>query len=160
MYTLENDHHKSNYYPSPYSQYVSKFGKLSSGHMTGNGQFSLQAQRRAMPKNVQSTVQLCSFPMLARSCSKSFKLSFSSAWNENFQMYKLDLERAEETRDQIASIHWIIDKAREFPENIYLCFIDYAKAFDSVHHNKLWKTLKVMGISDHLTCLLRNIYAS
>ena len=64
------------------------------------------------------------------------------------------------TRDQIASIPWIMDKAREFQEkNIYLYFIDYAKAFDSVDHNKLWKTLKEMEIPDHLTCLLRNLYA-
>ena len=63
------------------------------------------------------------------------------------------------TRDQIANIHWIIEKAREFQKNIYFCFIDYAKAFDCVDHNKLWKILKEMGISDHLTYLLRNLYA-
>ena len=63
------------------------------------------------------------------------------------------------TKDQIASIHWIIEKAREFQKNIYICFIDYAKAFNYVDHNKLWKILKEMGISDNLTCLLRNLYA-
>ena len=63
------------------------------------------------------------------------------------------------TRDQIANICWIIEKAGEFQKNIYFCFIDYAKAFDCVDHNKLWKILKEMGISDHLTCLLRNLYA-
>ena len=63
------------------------------------------------------------------------------------------------TRDQIANICWIIKKAREFQKNIYFCFIDYAKAFDCVDHNKLWKILKEMGIPDHLTCLLRNLYA-
>ena len=63
------------------------------------------------------------------------------------------------TRDQIANIRWIISKAREFQKNIYLCFIDYAKAFDCVDHNKLWKILKEMGIPDYLTCLLRNLYA-
>ena len=63
------------------------------------------------------------------------------------------------TRDQIASICWIMEKAREFQKNIYFHFIDYAKAFDCVDHNKLWKILKEMGISDHLTCLLRNLYA-
>ena len=61
-------------------------------------------------------------------------------------------------RDQIANIHWIIEKAREFQKNIYLCFTDYAKAFDCVDHNKLWKILKEM-VPDHLTCLLRNLYA-
>ena len=63
------------------------------------------------------------------------------------------------TRDQIANIRWITDKAREFQKNIYFCFIDYAKAFDCVDHNKLWKILKEMGIPDYLTCLLRNLYA-
>ena len=63
------------------------------------------------------------------------------------------------TRDQIANIHWIMEKAREFQKNIYFCFIDYTKAFDCVDHNKLWEILKEMGIPDHLTCLLRNLYA-
>ena len=62
------------------------------------------------------------------------------------------------TRDQIANIHWIIEKAREFQKNIYLSFIKYAKPFDCADHNKLWKALKEMGIPDHLTCLLRNLY--
>ena len=62
------------------------------------------------------------------------------------------------TRDQIANIHWIIKKAREFQKNIYFCFIDYAKAFDCVDHQKLWKILKEMGIPNHLNCLLRNLY--
>jgi len=63
------------------------------------------------------------------------------------------------TRDQIANIHWIVKKARGFQKNIYFCFIDYAKAFDYADHNKLWKILKEMGTPDHLTCLLRNLYA-
>ena len=63
------------------------------------------------------------------------------------------------TRDQVANICWIIKKAREFQKNIYFCFIDYAKAFDCVDHNKVWKILTEMGIPDHVTCLLRNLYA-
>ena len=63
------------------------------------------------------------------------------------------------TGDQIINIHWIIKKAREFQKNIYFCFIDYAKAFECVDHNKLWKILQEMGIPGHLTCLLRNLYA-
>ena len=63
------------------------------------------------------------------------------------------------TRDQIAKILWIIEKAREFQKNIYFCFVDYAKAFDCVDHQKLWKIRKEMGIPDHLTCQLRNLYA-
>jgi len=68
----------------------------------------------------------------------------------------MDLEKA---KDQTANICWIIEKATEFQKNIYFCFIDYTKAFDSVDHKKLWKILKEMGIPDHLTCLLRNLYA-
>ena len=75
-------------------------------------------------------------------------------------MFKLDLEKAKEPGCcQIANIRWIIKKAREFQKNIYFCFIEYAKAFDCVDHNKLWTILKEMGIPDHLTCLLRNLYA-
>ena len=76
----------------------------------------------------------------------------------NFQMFKLDLENAEEP-GIIPSICWNMEKAREFQKNFYFCFIDYAKAFDCVDHNKLWKILQEMGIPDHLTCLLRNLYA-
>ena len=63
------------------------------------------------------------------------------------------------TRHQVANIHWIIEKVKEFQKNIYFCFIDYAKVLDCVDHNKLWKILKKMGIPDHVTCLLRNLYA-
>ena len=73
--------------------------------------------------------------------------------------YQAGFRKGRGTRDQIANIHWIIEKARGFQKNIYFCFIDYAKAFDCVDHNKLWKTLKELGIPDHLTCLLRNLYA-
>ena len=70
-----------------------------------------------------------------------------------------DFRKGKGSRDQIANIRWIIEKAREFQKNIYFCFIDYAKAFDCVDHNKLWTILKEMGIPDHLTCFLRNLYA-
>ena len=70
-----------------------------------------------------------------------------------------DFRKGRGTRDQIANIRWIIEKARKFQKNIYFCFIDDAKAFDCVDHNKLWKILKEMGIPDHLTCVLRNLYA-
>ena len=74
-------------------------------------------------------------------------------------MFKLVLEKAEEPEIKLPNICWIMEKAREFQKNIYFCFIVYAKAFDCVDHNKLWKILKEMGIPDHLTCLLRNLYA-
>ena len=72
---------------------------------------------------------------------------------------QVGFRKGRKTRDQIANILWIIKKAREFQENIYFCFIEYAKAFDYVDHNKLWKIMKEMGIPDHLTCLLRSLYA-
>ena len=90
-------------------------------------------------------------------------------WTVNLQMFKLVLEKAEEPEIKLpvaklpvakrSNFHWIVEKAREFQKYIYFCFIDYVKAFDCVDHNKLWKILKEMGIQDHLTCLLRNLYA-
>ena len=77
----------------------------------------------------------------------------------NFPDVQAGFRKGRGTRYQIANIQWIIEKARAFQENIYFCFIDYAKAFDCVDHNKLWKILKEMEIPDHLTCLLRNLYA-
>ena len=74
-------------------------------------------------------------------------------------MFKMEYRKGRGTRDQIANIRWIIEKAREFQKNIYFCFTDYAKVFDCVDHNKLRKILKEMWIPDHLTCILRNVYA-
>ena len=110
------------------TQYASKFGKLSSGHRTEKGQFSFQSQRKAMLKNVQTTTQLHSSHMLAKSCSKFAKLGFNSTWTMNFQMFKLNLAKAEKPEIKIANICWIIEKARELQKNIYFPFIDYAKA--------------------------------
>ena len=97
--------------------------------------------------------------MLVKSCSKFSKPGFSNMWTVNLLMFKLVLEKAEEP-DQIANICWIMEKAREFQKIICFWFIDYANASDCVDHNKLWKILKEVGIPDHLTCLLRNLYAS
>ena len=79
--------------------------------------------------------------------------------NRELQDVQAGFRKGRGTRDQIANIHWIIEKAREFQKNIYFCFIYNAKEFDCVDHNKLWKILKEMGIPDHLICLLRNLYA-
>ena len=79
--------------------------------------------------------------------------------NQEFPDVQDRFRKGRGTRDQIASIHWIIEKAREFHKNIYFCFIDYNKAFDYVDHSRLWKILKEMGIPDHLTCLFGNLYA-
>ena len=136
------------------TQYASKFGKLNSGHRTGKGQFSFQSQRRAMPKNVQTTtaalISHASTVML-----KILQARLQQYMNHELPDVQADFRKSRGTRDQIANICWIMEKAREFQKNIYFCFIDYAKAFDCVDHNKLWKILKEMGIPDHLTCLLR-----
>jgi len=79
--------------------------------------------------------------------------------NHEFPDVQAGFRKGRGTRDQISNIHWIMEKAKEFQKNVYFCFIDSAKAFDCVDHNKLWKILKEMGIPDHLTCLLRNLFA-
>ena len=137
------------------THYASKFGKLSSGHRTEKGQFSFQSQRKAMPKNAQTTTQLHSSHTLVKWCSKFSKPGFNNTWTMNFRMFKLDSEKPEEPNFHPLDHH----KAREFQKNIYFWFIDYTKTFDYVDHNRLWKILKEIGIPDHLSCLLRNLYA-
>ena len=97
--------------------------------------------------------------MVVRLCSRSFKLGLNSMWTENFQMFNVGFRKGRRTRDQIANICWIIQKARKFQKKSTFCFTDYANTFDCVDHNKLWKFLKEMGIPGHLTCLLRNLDA-
>ena len=141
------------------TQYACKFGKLSSGHRTRKGQFSSQSQRRSMPKNVQTTAQLCSFHMLARLYSQSFKLAFSSTWTENFQMYSPGLKKAEEPEIKLPTITGSWRKAREFQKqtnkpkkqkqtqkNPIYSFTEYTKDSDCVDHKKPWKILKEMRV--------------
>ena len=110
-----------------------------------------------MPKNAQTTAQLHSSHALVM-----LKVLQARLWqyvNCEIPDVQAGFRKGRGTRDQIANIHWIIEKAREFQKNIYFCFIDYDTAIDCVSHNKLWKIVKGMGISDHLTCLLINLYA-
>ena len=93
--------------------------------------------------------------MLVELCSKFSKPGFSNELPD----VQAGFRKGRGTRDQIANIRWIIKKAKEFQKNIYFCFIDYAKTFDHVDHNNLWKILQEMEIPDYLTCLLRNLYA-
>ena len=90
---------------------------------------------------------------------KTLQARLQQYMNHELPDVQTGFRKARGTRHQIANIHWIIKKAREYQKNIYFCFIDYAKAFDYVDHNKLWKILQEMGIPYHLTCLLRNLYA-
>ena len=110
-----------------------------------------------MPKNVQTTIHMYSFHMLVKLCSKSFKLGFSSMWTENFQIYKLGLEKIEELEIKLPTFVGSWRKQGASRKNI--CFINYTKACDLVDYNKLWTFLKEMWLPDHLICLLRNLYA-
>ena len=121
------------------------------------GQFSFQSQRKAMPKNAQTTAQFHSSHMLVM--LEILQARLQQYMNHELADVQAGFRKGRGTSDQIANICWIIEKAREFQENIYFCFIDFAKAFDCVNHDKLWKILKEMGIPDYLTCLLRNLYA-
>ena len=141
------------------TQYVSKFGKSSSGF------FTVLERSIVIPIPKKGGAKKCSnYWIIALSYHASkVMLKILQARLQQYLSWELPDVQAESrkgrgTRDQIANIHCILEKAREFQKNIY-CFIDYAKAFDCVDHNKLWKTLKEMGIPDHLTCLLRNLYA-
>ena len=113
-----------------------------------------------MPKNAQTTSQTTSLI----SDSSKVMLKILQARLQQYVNCELPdvqarLRKGRGTRDQVANISWIIEKAREYQKNIYFCLIDYANAFDCVDHNKLWKILQEMGIPEHLTCLLRNLYA-
>ena len=113
-----------------------------------------------MPKNAQNTTQLHSF--ISHASKVIFKIlqaRFQQYMNHELLDVQSGFREGRGTRDQITNIYWNIEKARQFQKNIYFCFIDYAKAFDYVDHNELWKILQEMGIPDHLTCLLRNLCA-
>ena len=138
------------------TKYVSKFGILSSGHRTGKGEFSLKSQRKAVPKNFQTTTQLHSSHTLANA-----QISPSEAPTVH-ELRTSDIQagfrKGRGTRDQTVNIPRIIEKAREFQKNIYFCFTDYAKAFDCIGITTNWKILKEMRIPGHLTCHLRSLY--
>ena len=112
-----------------------------------------------MLKNVQTTAKIALISHTSKVKLKILQARLQQYMNHALTEIQAGFRKGRGTRDQIANIHWIIEKAREFQKNIYFCFIDYAKAFDCVDHNKLWESLKEMGIPDHLTCLLRNLYA-
>ena len=112
--------------------------------------------------NAKECLNYCTITLISHASKVMLKIL--QAWlqqyvNRELPNVQVGFRKGRVTRDQIANIRWIIEKARELQKNIYFCFIDYAKAFDCVDHNKLWKILKKMGIPDHLTCLLRNLYA-
>ena len=144
-----------------YTQYVSTSGKPSSGHKAGKGQSSSQFPRRAVLKNVQTTGQLHSSPMLVRDIQNP---ACQTAALHEPRTYRCPSWVQKQRGNQTSNCQHMLDhresKGIQEKKNIYLCFIDYAKAFDCVDHKNLWETLKEMGIPDHLTCLLRNLYTS
>ena len=110
-----------------------------------------------MPKNAQTTAKLHS-SHASTVMLKILQATLQQYGNHEPPDVQAGFRKGRGNRDQTANISWIMEKAREFQKNLYFCFIDYAKAFDCVDHNKLWKILQEMGILDHLTCLLRNLY--
>ena len=136
--------------------YASRFGKLSSGHRTGKGQFSFQSQRKTMPKNVQTVVSYAYF-----TCQQGNAQNPSSQGStvHELRTYRCISWIQKRQRNQRSNCqHPLNHRTREFQKNIYLFFVDYAKAFECVDHNTLWKIIKEMGVPDHLTCLQRNLY--
>ena len=98
-------------------------------------------------------------PHASKVMLKILQISLPQYVNQELPGVQAEFRKGRGTRYQTANIHWIVEKSREFHKNIYFCFLDYAKAFDCMDHDKLWKILKDMGIPEHLTCLLRNLYA-
>ena len=139
------------------TQYVSKFGKLNSSHRIGKVSFHSNLKERQCQKcSNYHTIALISHAN--KVMLKILQTRLEQCMNHELRSVQAGFRKGRGTSDQIANIWWIMEKSREFQKNIYFCFLDYARAFDCVNHNKLWKILKEMGVPDHLTCLLRNLY--
>ena len=117
---------------------ICQYGKLSSGHRIGKGQFSFQSQRRAMPKKCSNDCTIALISHASKIILKILQASLQQYVNCELPDVQAGFRKDKGTRDQIDNTHWMIKKAREFQKNIYFCFLDYAKAFDCVDHNKLW----------------------
>ena len=124
------------------SQYANKFEKLSSGHRIEKGQFSFQSQRKANPKDCWNYPTTALISHASKVMHKILQARLQQYVNCELPDIQAGFRKGRETKDQIANIHGIIKKAREFQKNIYFCFIDHAKSFDCVDHHKLWKFLK------------------
>ena len=112
--------------------------------------------------NIRACSNYCTMPLISHASKvmlKIFQTRLQKYVNRELPDVQSGFRKGRGTREQIANIWWIMETAREFQKNIYFCFVDYAKAFDFAHHNKLWKILKEIGIPEYLTCLLRNLYA-
>ena len=138
------------------TQCASKFGKLSSGHRTGKGQFSFQSQR-SNAKECSDYHTILLIPHDSKVMLNILQARLQQYVNWEFPDVLGGFREGRGIRNQIVNICWIIEKAREFQKNIYFCFIDCTKTFDCVDHNKLWKIIKDTGIPDHLTCLQKKL---
>ena len=131
------------------NKYASKSVKLSRGHRTGKGQFSFQSQRKTIPKNVQTTAQLHSSHTITKYCSKFSKSGFNSMWTMNFQMFKLDLEKAEEPEIKLPTSVGSLRKQESSRKTSISALLTVPNPFDCVDHNRLWKILQERGIPDY-----------
>ena len=140
------------------TQYTSQFTKLRSGHKTGKVSFHwIPKEYNAKECSNYSTTAVISHA--GKVMLKILQVRLQQSMNHELPDVWAGFRKGRGTRYEIASNHWIIEKAREFQKNIYSCFIGCAKTFDYVEYNKVWKIIQEMGIPDHLTCLLRNLYA-
>ena len=128
--------------------------------ITGKGQFFIPTPKKGNAKECSNYCTIALISHVSKVMLKILQARLRQYVNRELPDVQAGFRKSRGTTDQIANIHWIIEKAKEFLKNIYFWFIDYAKAFDCVDHNKLWKILQEIGIPDHVTCLLRNLYAS
>ena len=140
-----------------YTQCASKFGKFSCGHKTEKGRFSFSIPKKGNAKECSKYSTIALISHASKVMLKILQVRLQQYVDRELPYVQAEFRKGRGTRDQIANICWIIEKAREFKKNIYFCFVYYTKAFDCEDHNKLWKTLKEMGIPDHLTCLLTHL---
>ena len=141
------------------TQYASKFGKLSSGQRAGKGQFFIPILKKGNAKECSNYSSIALISHISKVLSKFSKRGFNSTWTENFQMFKLDLEKAEEPEIKLPSSVGSLKKQENSRKTSTSASVCYSKAFSCVDHNKMWKILQDMGLPDHLTSLLQNLYA-
>ena len=140
------------------TKYASKFGKLNQSQVWKRSVF-ISIPKKGSTKECSNYHTITLISHTSKVILKILQARLQQYKNWELPDVEAGFRKGRGTGDQIANISWLIEKAREFQKNIYFCFIDYTKAFDCVDHNKLWKILKERGIPNHLTCLLRNLYA-
>ena len=140
------------------TQYARKFGKLSIGHRMRKMSVFIPITKKSNAKECSNYFILALISHASKIMFKILQARLQQYMNWELPDVQAGFRKGRGARDQIANISWNIKKAREFQKNIYFCFTDYTRAFGHVDHNKLWKILKEIGIPDHLSCLLRNLY--